>query len=90
MQQTILNNASCRLENRDALGNAPDEGTQGCACVSHSGSLRVGGAFLLAVAELIRRGERLAGMPEEMTAGPVQIVSTCGKRQRVIVLETED
>ena len=87
VQQTILNDASCRLENRDALGGAKEDGTQGCACVSHSGSLRIGGAFLLAVAELIRRGERFEGLSEPVTAGPLQIVSTCGKRQRVIVLE---
>jgi hypothetical protein len=90
VQQTLVDPASYRLENRDALGSAHDDGTQGCSCVSHSGSLRIGGAFLLAVAELIRRGERLGDMPETMTAGPIQIVSTCGKRQRVIVLETED
>jgi len=41
----------------------------------------------LAVAELIRRGERFTGMPEKMATGPVQIVSTCGKRQRVIVVD---
>jgi hypothetical protein len=90
VQQTILNDASCRLENRDALGSAQEDGTPGSSFVSHSGSLRIGGAFLLAVAELIRRGERFTGMPEEMTAGPVQIVSTCGKRQRVIVLERKE
>lgn len=90
VQQEILENTSCRLENREALGSAHEDGTQGCSCVRHSGSLRIGGAFLLAVAEQMRRGERLAGMPEEMTTGPFQIVSTCGKRQRVIVLERED
>lgn len=89
VQQTIADDAPYRLENRDALGNVQDEGGQVCSCVSHSGSLRIGGAFLLAVAELIRRGERLAGMPEAVMAGPVQIVSTCGKRQRVILLERE-
>jgi len=87
VQNSVLDFDACRLENRDALGGAPDEGTPGSSFVSHSGSLRIGGAFLLAVAELIRRGERFTGMPEKMATGPVQIVSTCGKRQRVIVVD---
>ncbi len=87
VQQELLDKVSCRLENREALGSVPEDGTQGCSCVSHSGSLRIGGAFLLAVAELMRRGERFAGMPEEMTTDPIQIVSTCGKRQRVIIVD---
>ncbi len=87
VQQEILDKASCRLENRDALGSVHEDGAAGCSCVSHSGSLRIGGAFLLAVAELMRRGERFEGLSESVTTGPIQIVSTCGKRQRVIVLE---
>jgi hypothetical protein len=45
---------------------------------------------LLAVAELMRRGERFEGLSEHATTGPLQIVSTCGKRQRVIVLEEKE
>jgi hypothetical protein len=90
VQQEIRDDASCRLENRDALGSALEDGAAGCSCVAHSGSLRIGGAFLLAVAELMRRGERFEGLSEHATTGPLQIVSTCGKRQRVIVLEEKE
>jgi 3-oxoacyl-[acyl-carrier-protein] synthase II len=87
VQQTLVNAASYRLDNLEALGSVSEDGARGSSFASYSGSLRIGGAFLLAVAELMRRGERLGDMPEPITAGPIQIVSTCGKRQRVIVVD---
>jgi len=89
VQHTIPDTASCLLENSEALGGASEDRAPGTSFVRHSGSLRIGGAFLLAVAELIRRGERLVGMTETGTVSPIQIVSTCGKRQRVIVMEKD-
>ncbi|MEI6645540.1 MAG: beta-ketoacyl synthase chain length factor [bacterium] len=90
VQNMILDKASYRLENRDALGVVNEDGALGSSLVSHSGSLRIGGAFLLAVAQLLRPGECLWNMQGIVTAGPVQIVSTCGQHQRVIVLEMKE
>lgn len=87
VQNKLSDAAALRLENRDALGGAVEEGEPGTSFVTHSGSLRIGGAFLLAVAEVLLSGAGVAGLPAPVPAGPLQIVSTCGRRQRVIVMD---
>jgi hypothetical protein len=78
--------SSCTLENTLSLGNTSEK-VQDPSCVQYSGSLRIGGAFLLAVAELLRRGEQFKLLGEAVSSGPIQIISKCGDSQRVIVVE---
>jgi len=86
VQHMPLARATCTLENNLSLGNVAGC-VQNQSWVNYSGSLRIGGAFLLAVAELLRRGERFEGVCGGASEGPVQIVSRCGDAQRVIVVE---
>jgi len=88
VQQKQVDVSSCTLENTLSLGNTSEK-VQDPSWVQYSGSLRIGGAFLLAVAELLRRGERVDGVCQGASEDPVQIVSRCGGAQRVIVVETK-
>jgi hypothetical protein len=88
VQQALLTEAACSLETHDALGVLMEDHACGPSFVSQSGSLRIGGAFLLAVAEWLRRGERVEALGGALPVGSIQIVSRCGKRQRVIVMDS--
>jgi hypothetical protein len=87
VQQKLLDLPACTLENSLSLGEGISSDAQIPSWVRYSGSLRIGGAFLLAVADWLRRGECFGGVCQGGSGGPVQIVSRCGEAQRVIVVE---
>ena len=85
VQKTLLDVPACSLENGLSLGESAPREAQEPSLVRYSGSLRIGGAFLLAVAEWLRRGERFESIEKPVSSSPTQIISKCGNSQRVIV-----
>jgi Beta-ketoacyl synthase, N-terminal domain len=85
VQTGLLDSPAYCLENNQSLGNLGPAASQQPCWSNYSGSLRIGGAFLLAVAEWLRRGEQLTPIEGAVPSGPIQIVSRCGTSQRVIV-----
>lgn len=84
---------ACRLLNEGGLGGDDAAvrafaGSCGAArCLTPFwGSTRLGGAFHLAAAEVMRREGRLMPEPGPWAEGRFQVVSACGARGRVIAL----
>lgn len=90
VQKSLLDLPACSLENTLSLGEGSSSEAPEASWVRYSGSLRIGGAFLLAVAEWLRRGEQFKLLGEAVSSGPIQIISKCGDSQRVIVMEKDN
>ena len=84
----VPSDAACHLVDAVALGadvHAPSlAAAQNCSTLW--GSTRIGAAFHLAAAVVMRREGRLLPESEPLSQGSLQVVSACGARRRVITL----
>jgi 3-oxoacyl-[acyl-carrier-protein] synthase II len=87
VQKALVDLPARSLKNSLSLGEGSSVEAQEASGIRYSGSLRIGGAFLLAVADWLLRGEQFKLLGEAVSSGPIQIISKCGDSQRVIVVE---
>ena len=94
VEETVSSDAACCLTDALSLGKQPEESQredlpQGALCLSYAalwGSTRIGVAFHLAAAVLMRREKDLRKECGLLSDGRIQVVSRCGTRRRVITV----